>query len=179
MHSRLLSYAAPLTIDSAALRRQAVSSTTTGGLPGPATMARFVAFSAARATAGPPVTTSRGVPRWLKIASAVSSVGGTMQVIRWSIPNFAAIALLYSRTAWAAQLVPLGCGLATIELPAAIMLIALADSVGTLCVTGVMMPITPNGANSSMHRPLEPLVALVWRNSTPGTSSRIWSFSTL
>src|SRR5688572_20850975 len=144
MHRRLLSYAAPLTIDSAAFFRQAVSSTTTGGLPGPATIARLVAFSAARATAGPPVTTSRGMPRWLKIWSAVSSVGGTTQVIRWSIPNFAAIALLYSRTATAAQCVPLGWGLATIALPEAIMLIALADSVGTLWVTGVMIPMTPN-----------------------------------
>src|SRR3954466_411929 len=108
MHSRLLSYAAPLMIDSAVLRRHAVSSTTTGGLPGPATMARLVAFSAARATAGPPVTTSSGMPRWLKIASAVSSVGGTTHVMRWSIPYLAAMALLYSRTAWAAQWVPLG-----------------------------------------------------------------------
>src|SRR5438067_1774771 len=113
------------------------------------------------------------MPRWLKIASAVSSVGGTTQVMRWSMPYFDAMARLYSRTAWAAQFVPLGCGLATIELPAAIMLIAFADSVGTLCVTGVMMPMTPDGANSSMHSPLEPLVALVVRNSTPGTSSRI------
>src|SRR6187455_1981751 len=113
----------------AAFSRQAVSSTTTGGLPGPATIARFFALSAARATAGPPVTTSSGMPRWLKIASAVSSVGGTTQVTRWSMPYLAAMALLYSRTAWAAQLVPLGCGLATIAFPEAIMLIALADSV--------------------------------------------------
>src|SRR5688572_8020074 len=132
MHRRLLSYAAPLTIDSAAFFRHAVSSTTTGGFPGPATIERFFAASAARATAGPPVTTSRGMSRWLKIWSAVSSVGGTMQVIRFSMPNLAAIALLYSRTACAAQFVPLGCGLATIALPLAIMLIAFAESVGTL-----------------------------------------------
>src|SRR4051812_12177112 len=143
MHRRLLSYAAPLTIDSAAFVRQAVSSTTTGGLPGPATIDRFFAASAARATAGPPVTTSSGMPRWLKIASAVSSVGGTMIVTRCSMPNFAAMALLYSRTAYAAHWAPLGCGLATIALPDATMLITFADSVGTLCVTGVMMPITP------------------------------------
>jgi hypothetical protein len=42
-----------------------------------------------------------------------------------------------------------------------------------------MMPITPNGANSSRQTPFEPLVAFVRRNSTPGTSSRIWSFSIL
>src|SRR5688572_19742985 len=159
MHRRLLSYAAPLTIDSAAFFRQAVSSTTTGGLPGPATIARFFAASAARATAGPPVTTSSGMPRWLKIWSAVSSVGGMTQLTRLSMPNFAAMALLYSRAAVAAQCVPLGWVLATIELPAASMLIALAVSVGTLCVTGVTMPITPNGANSSTQSPLEPLWA--------------------
>ncbi len=75
------------------------------------------------------------------------------------MPNLAEMALLYSRTANAAQFAPLGCGLATIELPAAIMLITLAVSVGMLCVTGVMMPITPNGANSSRHTPLLPLCA--------------------
>ena len=48
----------PSTIDLAALSRQAVASTTTGGLPGPATIARRLLASAARATAGPPVTTS-------------------------------------------------------------------------------------------------------------------------
>src|SRR5688572_30853348 len=104
MQRRLLSNAAPLTIDSAAFFRQAVSSTTTGGLPGPATIARFLAARAARATAGPPVTTSRGIPRWLKIASAVSSVGLVMQVTKLSMPYLEAIALLYSRTAWTAQL---------------------------------------------------------------------------
>src|SRR4051812_43206996 len=137
MHRRLLSYAAPLTIDSAAFFRHADSSTTTGGLPGPATIARFFAASAARATAGPPVTTSSGMPRWLKMASAVSSAGGVMTVIRLSMPNLLEMAWLYSRTAMAAHRVPLGCGLHTIELPLAIMLIALALSVGTLWVTGV------------------------------------------
>src|SRR4051812_46027371 len=89
------------------------------------------------------------------------------------------MALLYSRTAWAAQRTPLGCALATTALPLATMLITLAVSVGTLCVTGVITPMTPNGANSSRHSPLLPLVAAVLRNSTPGTSSRICSFSIL
>src|SRR4051812_46513900 len=158
MQRRLLSYAAPLTIDVAAFCRHAVSSTTTGGLPGPATIARLLAFSAARATAGPPVTTNRLIPRWWKTSSAVRSVGGTMIVIRCSMPYLALMALLYSRTAWAAQLLPLGCGLQTIALPLATMLITLAVSVGMLCVTGVMMPITPNGANSSRQMPLVPLL---------------------
>jgi len=75
------------------------------------------------------------------------------------MPNLAAMALLYSRMASAAQLAPLGWALATSEFPEAIMLIALAESVGTLCVTGVTTPMTPKGANSSRQRPLEPL----WR----------------
>src|SRR5438445_203310 len=118
-------------MEAAVFSKQAVSSTTTGGFPGPATMARFLAARAARATAGPPVTTRSGIPRWLKMASADSRVGGTMQVMRFSMPNLAAMALLYSRTAWAAHCVPEGCGLATMEFPEATMLITLAVSVGT------------------------------------------------
>src|SRR5690348_17779674 len=52
--------------------------------------------------------------------------------IRFSIPNLFAIALLYSRTAWAAQFTPLGCALATIAFPLATMLMMFAVSVGTL-----------------------------------------------
>src|SRR5262245_28011618 len=141
-------------IDTAALSRQAVSSTTTGGLPGPATIARLDALSAARATAGPPVTTSSEIPRWWNNCSAVSSVGAAMTVIRCSMPYLAFIALFHSRTAWTAERVPDGCGLATIELPLAIMLTALAPRVGTEWVTGVMMPMTPNGAYSSRQTPL-------------------------
>ena len=62
-------------IERAALSRSAVSSTTTGGLPGPATMARFGLRRAARPTAGPPVTHSMRTSRWSKIAWADSSVG--------------------------------------------------------------------------------------------------------
>ena len=40
MHRRLLSNAAPKMIEAAAFSRSAVASTTTGGLPGPATIAR-------------------------------------------------------------------------------------------------------------------------------------------
>ena len=50
-------------IDCAALFRSAVSSTTTGGFPGPATIARLLDYNAARATAGPPVTQISFTPR--------------------------------------------------------------------------------------------------------------------
>jgi hypothetical protein len=69
------------------------------------------------------------MPRWLKIASAVSSVGGTMQVIRLSIPYFAAIARLYcggvSGAGW-----PSGAGWRRSSCPRD-HVDALADSVGT------------------------------------------------
>ena len=38
---------------------------------------------------------------------------------------------------------------------------ALPASVGSECVTGVMMPMTPNGANSSSVMPFSPLKASV------------------
>ena len=59
MQMTLLSRLAPLTMSRPAFARSAVSSTTTGGLPGPAAITFFALFIAARTTAGPPVTTSR------------------------------------------------------------------------------------------------------------------------
>ena len=47
---------------------------------------------------------------------------------------------------FAATFAPPGCGLATMALPAASMLMALQASVGNECVTGVIAPITPKGA---------------------------------
>src|SRR5438128_7971437 len=75
---------------------------------------------------------------------------------------------------------PAGCGLQTNALPAARMLIALPASVGSECVTGVMMPTTPKGAFSSSTMPLRPENAFVLRYSTPGVfSPATISFSTL
>src|SRR6266545_77559 len=58
----LLSVDAPRTISRAALSMSAVSSTTTGGLPGPAQIARFPLFMAAFTTSPPPVTTTSRTP---------------------------------------------------------------------------------------------------------------------
>ncbi len=146
MQRRLLSNAAPVMIDFAASSMSAVASTTTGGFPGPATTARRLLASAARATAGPPVTTRSLTPRWSKRAAADSSVGGSMIVIRSSRPIAWRIARLNRRTPSAATLAPDGWALTTTVLPAASMLIALPARVGRLCVTGVMAPMTPNGA---------------------------------
>ena len=73
-----------------------------------------------------------------------------------------------------------GWGLKTTEFPAAIMLMAFPVRVGTLCVEGVMAPITPHGAKSMTVRPKSPLKAIRSNISTPGTSSeQIFSFSIL
>jgi hypothetical protein len=132
-------------IDFAALGRHAVASTTTGGLPGPATTALRLLASAARATAGPPVTTSSLTPLCSNKALADSSVGGSMMVIRSSRPIACLIARLNRRTPSAAIFAPDGWALNTTVLPAARKLIALPASVGRLCVTGVIAPMTPNG----------------------------------
>ena len=145
MQSRLLSNAPPVTIDRAAFSRQAVASTTTGGLPGPATIARFLLARAARATAGPPVTTRSRTALWSKSAAADSRVGGSMIVSRFSIPIASRIALLNRRTPSAAIRAPEGWALKTTVLPAASMLMALPARVGRLCVTGVIAPMTPKG----------------------------------
>ena len=146
MQSRLLSNAPPATIERAAFSRQAVASTTTGGLPGPATIARLLLASAARATAGPPVTTRSRTPRCSNRSLADSSVGGSMIVSRLSSPIASRIALLNRRTPSAAIRAPEGWALKTTVLPAASMLIALPARVGRLWVTGVIAPMTPNGA---------------------------------
>ena len=57
---------------------------------------------------------------------------------------------------------------------------ALQASVGSECVTGVMTPMTPNGAYSCSAMPFSPLKASVRRNSTPGMrSATTFSFSIL
>ena len=58
----LLSSEAPAIKSRAARSRSAVSSTTDGGLPGPAVIAFFCAASASLTTPGPPVTTLSRIP---------------------------------------------------------------------------------------------------------------------
>ncbi len=67
MHSRLLSNAAPSMIAFAARVGQQVSSTNTGGLPGPAQIARLPVCIAAFTTIGPPVTSSRRTDSFLQM----------------------------------------------------------------------------------------------------------------
>src|SRR6266704_2576949 len=85
--------------DLAARFMHAVSSTRTGGLPGPAQIARLPVCIAAFTTAGPPVTQSNRTASWSQIALNESSVGCSTMVMRFSMPTSRSIARLYSRTA--------------------------------------------------------------------------------
>ncbi|OQB89539.1 MAG: hypothetical protein BWX84_02370 [Verrucomicrobia bacterium ADurb.Bin118] len=87
MQSRLLSHAAPATTHWAALSRQLVPSTNTGGLPGPAHTARLPLAIAAFTTPGPPVTQSNRTFSFRAMASNDSSVGGSMMLARFSMPS--------------------------------------------------------------------------------------------
>ena len=146
MQSRLLSNAAPATIDFAAFSMSAVASTTTGGLPGPATTARRLLASAARATAGPPGDDQELDP------PVVEQGGGRLQGGRLDDRDQVVEAdRLADRPVEPADplggdLGPEGWALTTTVLPAASMLMALPARVGRLCVTGVIAPMTPNGA---------------------------------
>src|SRR5262249_41916939 len=140
-------------IDLAARFIQAVSSTRTGGLPGPAQIARLPVCIAAFTTPGPPVTHSKRTASWLQIALNESSVGCSTMVITFSRPVARAIALLYSRTAMAAHLAAEGWALNTTALPAATMLMMLPLKVGTEWVEGVIAATTPKGVYSSSVMP--------------------------
>ena len=94
----LLSREAPATISLPALAMSAVSSTTTGGFPGPAQIAFLPLFIAALTTPPPPVTTTSRTFGCFIISPAVSCVGSPMQQSRLRGPPAAAIALLRSRT---------------------------------------------------------------------------------
>ena len=87
-----MSTEAPSTMPAAATSRSAVSSTTAGGLPGPAAITFLPLPMAAFTTPGPPVTTSRRTPGWRISDSALSMVGRSMQQSSDSGPPAAEIA---------------------------------------------------------------------------------------
>ncbi len=157
----------------------AVASTSTGGLPGPAQMARLPVFIAASTTPGPPVTQSRRTFSFAHISPNDSSVGCSMMVAMFSMPMARWIASLNLRTAVAAQRLAAGWALNTTALPAATMLTMLPARVGIEWVEGVTAPTTPNGVYSSSVMPWSPLSPSGRSHSTPGTLRMIWSFSIL
>ncbi len=121
----------------------AVSSTTTGGLPGPAQTARLPLFMAARTTGVPPVTTSRRMSLWTMSAWADSSVGFATPVNRSAGPPAARMARLRTCIVRLEAPLALGWALKTTALPAATMLMALQMTVLVGLVLGVSEPITP------------------------------------
>ena len=159
MHSTLLSKPQPVMISAAQSGKTAVSSTTMGGLPGPAAMV-LQALPAVMATftmAGPPVTIFMLVPGWQSGCLVASWVGLAIVVTRLAGPPAATMAELSVRTASATQPLAAGCGEKTAALPAASMPMALLIMVATGLVDGVMAATTPKGAYSTRARPLSPV----------------------
>ena len=179
IQSRLLSYAAPCTTQRAARSMSAVVSTSTGGLPGPAQIARLPVCIAAATTPGPPVTHNRRTFSLAHISLNESNVGCSMMQAMFSMPVARWIASLNLRTDIAAQRAAAGCALNTTALPAATMLTILPARVGIECVDGVTAPTTPNGVYSSSVIPWSPLRPSGLSHSTPGTSRMMCSFSIL
>src|ERR1022692_1966735 len=138
----LLSNDAPNTTSRPALSMSAVSSTTIGGLPGPAQMARLPDSMAAFTTPPPPVTTTSRMPGCLISAWALSTVELAMQVRRLPGPPAATTALFRSATLWQETPLALGWTLKTTALPAATIAIALLMIVEVGLVVGVIAPMT-------------------------------------
>src|SRR5450759_3618689 len=168
MQTRLLSNEAPRTMSRAARSTSAVWSTTAGGLPGPAVIARLPVLSASRTTAGPPVTRTTRTPGWLMSARAVSMVGAATAATRFGGPPAATMARLIRRIVSAEQRFALGWALKTTAFPAETMLIVLLMIVEVGFVTGVIAATTPNGANSVTIIPASPVTAWTSRSSGPG-----------
>ena len=92
----LLSKLAPKTICLPARSRSAVSSTTTGGLPGPAQIARLPEVMASFTTASPPVISRMRMPGCFISACALSTVGSAGAVSRSGGPPALMMARLMS-----------------------------------------------------------------------------------
>ena len=168
MHSTLLSKLAPSTMRRAASGRSAVSSTMTGGLPGPAAMTFLPVFMATRTTASPPVMLKSGMSGWVMIAWPVSSVGSLTVVINAAGPPADTMASTIRRMASCEACLAAGWGLKTTALPAAIMLMELLMTVEVGLVDGVIEPMTPKGACSMSIMPLSPVSQRVCKSSMPG-----------
>jgi len=84
---QVMSKAPPTMMDLAAMSRSAVSSTTTGGLPGPAAMTRLPDLAATRTTPGPPVTQSSAMPGCWKTSSAALMLAFSVVVRTLATPS--------------------------------------------------------------------------------------------
>ena len=92
----LLSKPPPKVMSRPALSMSAVSSTTTGGLPGPAQTARLPLLMASLTTPGPPVTINSRMPGWRISSCALAMVGSAMAVSRLAGPPAPTTARLMS-----------------------------------------------------------------------------------
>jgi hypothetical protein len=153
MQMTLLSIEQPITMFLPASSMSAVASTTAGGLPGPAQIARLPEFIAAATTPGPPVTTSRRTIGCFMSSPADWMVGSAMHVSVFGGPPAETIAWLRRTTVRADTPFADGCGLKTTVLPAATIAIELQMMVDGGFVTGVIAPMTPNGAGSISIKP--------------------------
>ena len=119
-------------ISAAAFSMSAVSSTTTGGFPGPAAMTRFPAFMAAFTTAGPPVTHNSATVRMVE--QLFGRLDGRFLDGRYEVrqPGLPLDLLIEQIRAHKPRIWrPPGCGLKTAVFPPASTLIALLAIVGT------------------------------------------------
>ncbi len=149
----LLSSDAPATMSRAAFCRSAVSSTTTGGLPGPAAMTFLPLANAAWTTPAPPVTTSSRIPCVCMSCCAVSIVGSAHVVSRLAGPPASSTASLNRDSVRSVTRFADGCALNTTAFPAEIMPMPLLMIVSDGFVDGVIEPMTPYGAGSVSMRP--------------------------
>ncbi len=156
----LLSVDAPSTMCRAACSTCAVSSTTAGGFPGPAQMARLPLAIAAFTTAPPPVTTISRMSGCAITCCAVSMDGLDRHVTTFAGPPAPVIALFSSATVSIEHRFASGCTQKTTLLPAASMPMALQMMVEVGLVDGVIAPMTPNGAGSVSDSPWSPVTAL-------------------
>ena len=175
----LLSVDAPSRMWPAAFSMCAVSSTTAGGLPGPAQMARLPLAIAAFTTAPPPVTTSSRISGCVITSCAVSIDGFARHVTTLGGPPAPVMARFSSATVSIEHRFASGCTQNTTLLPAASMPIALQMIVEVGLVDGVMAPITPKGAGSMSDRPWSPVTASGRRSSRPGVFSVTRRFLTI
>ena len=156
-------------IHRAARSRSAVSSTTTGGFPGPPAMRRLPVWVAKATTPWPPVTAINLILGCVISAWADGTDGSSKQHTQFSGPPAAAIAWFRSRITRAETILVFGCGLLTTVLPPASIIIALNRIVGAPLVTGFTEAITPTGMRSMMVMPLSPLNTSGTRSSIPMT----------
>ena len=172
MQTMLLSSEAPRTMSRPALERMAVSSTTTGGFPGPAQMARLPESQAALTTRGTAGDDVSRVPLCFISAWALSMVGSARAQIRFSGPPAPTMASLSRLDVPAADLRAPGWTLKTTALPPATMPMPLLITVSVGLVVGVIAPMTPKGARSVMASPPSPVkVSGRSRISVPGVLS--------